>query len=499
MMKDDVVLKVENLSVFFDDEFSRDNITGVIKNTVESVNFDVKKAQTISIVGESGSGKTLTALSILRLKDNAKFNGKILFNNDGDFIDLLSLSEKELEKIRGSKIGMIFQEPMLSLNPLMTIEKQIKESILLHTDLKGEQVDLKVKELLDFVGVGYERKNDYPFNLSGGQRQRIMIAFSIVANPDLLIADEPTTALDTDTQNDILDLIKKAQQKFGMSVLFITHDLNLASRISDNIIVMENGKIIETGKDVLKNPKTDYSKKLVNALNVLDNVVCSFDDVDKSSEPLLDIKNLSVCRGDKVILNNFNLSVYKNESVGIVGKSGCGKTTLLKAILKVADIDSGDIFFDGVNLKNIKGDLLKSFRKNLQIVFQDPFSSLSPRMRVGDIISEGLIANGFDSKCTYNTVVSLLKDFGLSADDYFKYPVQFSGGQRQRIAIARAVALQPKLLLLDEPTSALDISVQSDIINLLSDIKNKFKMTFVFVSHDLRLIKSMCNRVIKLG
>ena len=191
--------------------------------------------------------------------------------------------------------------------------------------------------------------------------------------------------------------------------------------------------------------------------------------------------------------------VYKNESVGIVGKSGCGKTTLLKAILKVADIDSGDIFFDGVNLKNIKGDLLKSFRKNLQIVFQDPFSSLSPRMRVGDIISEGLIANGFDSKCTYNTVVGLLKDFGLSADDYFKYPVQFSGGQRQRIAIARAVALQPKLLLLDEPTSALDISVQSDIINLLSDIKNKFKMTFVFVSHDLRLIKSMCNRVIKLG
>ena len=238
MMKDDVVLKVENLSVFFDDEFSRDNVTGVIKNTVESVNFDIKKAQTISIVGESGSGKTLTALSILRLKDNAKFNGKILFNNDGDFIDLLSLSEKELEKIRGSKIGMIFQEPMLSLNPLMTIEKQIKESILLHTDLKGEQVDLKVKELLDFVGVGYERKNDYPFNLSGGQRQRIMIAFSIVANPDLLIADEPTTALDTDTQNDILDLIKKAQQKFGMSVLFITHDLNLASRISDNIIVM---------------------------------------------------------------------------------------------------------------------------------------------------------------------------------------------------------------------------------------------------------------------
>ena len=303
MMKDDVVLKVENLSVFFDDEFSRDNVTGVIKNTVESVNFDIKKAQTISIVGESGSGKTLTALSILRLKDNAKFNGKILFNNDGDFIDLLSLSEKELEKIRGSKIGMIFQEPMLSLNPLMTIEKQIKESILLHTDLKGEQVDLKVKELLDFVGVGYERKNDYPFNLSGGQRQRIMIAFSIVANPDLLIADEPTTALDTDTQNDILDLIKKAQQKFGMSVLFITHDLNLASRISDNIIVMENGKIIETGKDVLKNPKTDYSKKLVNALNVLDNVVCSFDGVDKSSEPLLDIKNLSPITKAKSLVN----------------------------------------------------------------------------------------------------------------------------------------------------------------------------------------------------
>ncbi|MDR2934049.1 MAG: ABC transporter ATP-binding protein [Rickettsiales bacterium] len=490
--KDDFLLRISDLNVSFLESISDKKI---YQKSVESVNFDIKRGQIVAVVGQSGSGKTLTALSILQLKDNAKITGQILFNDGEKIIDLLKLKNVDLQKIRGGKIGMIFQEPMMSLNPLMTIENQILESILLHTNLRGIDAKNKLKELMNFVGIGYSRRHNYPFNLSGGQRQRVMIAFAIVANPNLLIADEATTALDSDTQQEILELIKSAQKKYGLSVLFITHDLWLADKIANEIIVMRAGKIETSGKDVFKNPTNKYVKKLVEISNFLDDKRVKKNLIKKE---LLSVENLSIKKDEKQILKDFNLSVGVGESVGIVGPSGCGKSLLLKSILGIEQNFFGKIVFDN----NILHDGLTSKkRKNfsdLQIIFQDPFSSLSPKMRVGDIIMEGIIANGFSKKTAYDVAIKSLQDVGLKLSDMDKFPFEFSGGQRQRIAIARAIVMRPKLLLLDEPTSALDVVIQAEVVQLLLKLKHDYGMAFLLVSHDKKLIDCMCNRVIKM-
>ncbi len=494
--KDEFLLRVSGLNVAFLEGAGNRKM---YRKSVENVNFEIKHGETAAIVGQSGSGKTLTALSILRLKDNAKITGRILFRTGGKTIDLLRLKNADLQKIRGGKIGMIFQEPMMGLNPLMTIGNQILESIFLHTDLRGIDAENKLRELMDFVGVGSARKNDYPFNLSGGQRQRVMIAFAIVASPDLLIADEATTALDSDTQDEILKLIKSAQEKYGMAVLFITHDLRLADAVADKIIVMRNGKIEQAGKNILKKTSNEYVKNLIKISEFLNVKKAQKISVKKD---LLRVENLSVQKNGKRILCDFDLAIGPGETLGIVGPSGCGKTMLLKSILGIEQNIFGKIIFDGKVLQDkTRAENRKKIPNifcDLQVVFQDPFSSLSPKMRVGDTITEGLLANGFDKISAYKIALQSIVDVGLNPSDMDKFPFEFSGGQRQRIAIARAIAVRPKLLLLDEPTSALDVVIQSEIVGLLLKLKREYNMAFLLVSHDKRLIDCICNRVIEM-
>ena len=477
------------------------------QNVVDDINIDIPKGKTVAIVGESGSGKTLSALSILKLlPTNANINnGRIIFNNK----DLLKLPLKEIEKIRGNKISTIFQEPMSSLNPLHKIDKQIKEIITIHNKINSEKLNQSVLKLLKEVNLEdlMNRPNIYSYELSGGQRQRVMIAMSIANNPDLLIADEPTTALDVTIQQQILALLNKIQEKRKMSILFISHDLGVVNKIADYIYVMKNGKIIEHGEksEIFKNPKDIYTKQLVGFQNKIRK------HEENTKIEILKIKDLKVWYPIKKgifkktidyvkAIDDINFTLNKKETLGIVGESGSGKTSLVLAILKLIT-SSGKIEFDEIDLNLIKKNRLKSIRKNIQIVFQDPFSSLSPRMNVEEILNEGIDVHfpKYSEIEKKQILKNILKETGMDYErDHNKYPHEFSGGQRQRVAIARAIILKPKILILDEPTSALDITIQNQILDLLQNLQKKYSLSYIFISHDMSVIRHVSDKILVL-
>ena len=491
------IISIKNLSISFENN----------QKVVNQINLDIPQGKTVAIVGESGSGKTLSALSILKLlPSSAKIDeGSIIFNKK----DLLKLPLKDIEKIRGNKISTIFQEPMSSLNPLHTIDKQIKEIISTHNEVNNKDLKLRVLELLEEVNLEdlSNRQNIYSYELSGGQRQRVMIAMSIANNPDLLIADEPTTALDVTIQLQILQLLNKIQQKRKMSILFISHDLGVVNKIADYIYVMKNGKIIEHGEKfkIFNNPKEQYTQQLVGFQNKIRK------NINIKTSEILKIENLKVWYPIKKglfrktvdyvkAIDDVNFSLREKETIGIVGESGSGKTSLVLAILKLIS-SSGKIEFNKNDLNIIKNNKLKNIRKNIQIVFQDPFSSLSPRMNVEKILTEGLEVHfpKYSESEKKQNIKNILNETGMDyGRDYNKYPHEFSGGQRQRIAIARALILKPKILILDEPTSALDITIQNQILDLLQNLQEKYSLSYIFISHDMNVIRSVSDKVMVL-
>jgi len=477
------------------------------QNVVNNVNIEIPQGKTVAIVGESGSGKTLSALSILKLlPGNAIINsGSIMFKKK----DILKLPLNKIEKIRGNKIATIFQEPMSSLNPLHTIDKQIKEIITTHNKKNIEELNETVLDLLKEVNLEdlMNRPNIYSYELSGGQRQRVMIAMSIANNPDLLIADEPTTALDVTVQQQILSLLNKIQKQRKMSILFISHDLGVVNKIADYIYVMKDGEIIECGEkqEIFSNPKNAYTKQLVGFQNKIRKIK------ENKEKEILNIKDLKVWYPIKKgifkktvdyvkAVDSINFTLKKKETLGIVGESGSGKTSLVLAILKLIK-STGTIKFDEIDLNVINKNKLKNTRKNIQIVFQDPFSSLSPRMNVEKILKEGMDVHfpKYSALEKKQILKDILKETGMDYErDHNKYPHEFSGGQRQRIAIARALILKPKILILDEPTSALDITIQNQILDLLQNLQEKYSLSYIFISHDMNVIRSVSDKIIVL-
>ncbi|MBR7158442.1 MAG: ABC transporter ATP-binding protein [Alphaproteobacteria bacterium] len=453
---------------------------------VKGISLAIKSGETVALVGESGSGKSVTAMSILRLL-KADISGNIILNGNED---LLSVSQKRLEEIRGGKIAMIFQEPMVSLNPLHTIGKQIMEVLAIHKQLSGKRAKEKAIELLKTVGFSEAQKriDAFPHQLSGGQRQRVMIAMALAGEPDLLIADEPTTALDVTIQAQIITLLKDIQKRTGMAILFISHDLNLVRNIASRIAVMKEGKIVEEGttEDIFKSPKASYTIKLLNSTPKGEPEA-----FNPKSPILLSGKDISAEYSKNKILNEVSLAIHKGSCVGLVGESGSGKTTLGMAVLKLVKA-KGDLSFQDLPVKDIR-----PLRKNLQIVFQDPYSSLNPRMNIEQIVGEGLkiYEKGLKKDELQAKVLDILAKTGLPKDALYRYPHEFSGGQRQRIAIARALILRPDFIVLDEPTSALDVSVQAQIVDLLRNLKKEFNLSFLLISHDMKIIKALADYV----
>jgi len=508
-------LKTPNLLVVKNLNLSISGIS-ILKN----ISFKLKKNEILGFVGESGSGKSLTAFSIINLLNSKKIkkSGHIFFN--GKRID--SLNNKGFEKIRGSEISIIFQEPMSCLNPSMKCGRQVLEIILKHQLLDNIKAKKRVLDLFQMVQLIGSKTvyNKYPHELSGGQQQRVMIAIAIACNPKILIADEPTTSLDGIVKKEILFLLKEIQNKTKMGIIFVSHDLNLVSKIANNIIVLKKGSIIEFGdaKSLFKSPKNIYTQILLNArppkigrpkrLPASNNNLKKLPLISKRereekhkkiyrSEPLLKIKNLYFSYGKKLILNNINFNLYQGETLGLIGESGSGKSTIAKSILNLNNFQKGRIFFNNIDIKKYDQ---KEYRKNIQLIFQDPFSSLNSQNSIGFSIMEPMIAHNLYNKDErFYKVHELLENVGLQKNDFLKYPSQFSGGQRQRIVIARALALNPKIIICDESVSALDVSVQAQVLNLLNSIKDKFSFTFLFISHDLSVIRYMSDRVIILN
>ncbi len=493
------LLQVENLGVSFQQ-------AGNAFQAVKGISFELKKGETLALAGESGSGKSVTALSISRLLPYPLAfhpSGSIHFEGR----DLLKLSEKELCRVRGHKIGMIFQEPMTSLNPLHTIEKQISEVLMLHKGLTVTESRACALELLERVGIhnAEKRLKSFPHELSGGQRQRVMIAIALAGDPDLLIADEPTTALDVTTQAQILSLLKKLQYDMGMALLLITHDLNVVRKMADRVAIMRYGQIVEQGsvEQIFSNPQNAYTQELIHSESHGQAVP-----FDSQNPVVIAAKNLDVIfpifkgflkrRVDGLhAVQNTDLSIRAGETVGIVGESGSGKTTLAMALLRLQR-STGSIYFLGQDITNLKGRDLRALRQQMQLIFQDPIGSLSPRMTVAQIIAEGaqihkLACNPAELE---QMVVSIMQQVGLDPETRERYPHEFSGGQRQRIAIARALILKPKFMILDEPTSALDRAIQREILDLLKKLQTEYKMAYLFISHDLKVIQSICHRVL---
>ncbi len=493
------LLSVQDLSVAFEQG-------GKASLAVDHVSFDIARGETLALVGESGSGKSVSALSVLKLlpyPTASHPSGKIVF--DGK--DLLSLNEKELRNVRGNKITMIFQEPMTSLNPLHTIEQQIVEVLKLHRGMGDRQAKTRTLELLNEVGIREPEKrlSAYPHQLSGGQRQRVMIAMALANEPELLIADEPTTALDVTVQAQILELLARLKQKNGMSMLFITHDLGIVRKIADRVCVMTKGKIVETGptKDIFANPQHDYTKHLLAA-------------EPKGKPPVANETAKAVMTGEAVkvwfpikqgffrrtvdhvkAVDGIDVTVRAGQTVGVVGESGSGKTTLGLALSRMIS-STGEIRFNGRDINELSFNAMRPLRRELQIVFQDPFGSLSPRMSVAEIIEEGLRIHEpkLSAQERDRHVVDVLKEVGLDPETRFRYPHEFSGGQRQRIAIARAMVLNPRFVMLDEPTSALDMSVQAQVVDLLRNLQAKHNLAYLFISHDLKVVRALANHVI---
>ncbi|MGM0585075.1 MAG: ABC transporter ATP-binding protein [Pseudomonadota bacterium] len=490
------LLDVNDLSITFR---GRDEDVAAVRD----VSFHIKPGETLALVGESGSGKSVTALSTVGLlPDSAQIIGSVTFEGR----EMVSASERELRRTRGNDISFIFQEPMTSLNPLHTIDKQLSESLALHQGLKGAEARARILDLLHKVGVrdAESRLADYPHQLSGGQRQRVMIAMALANNPKLLVADEPTTALDVTIQAQILDLLKRLQAEEGLSMLFITHDLGIVRRVADRVAVMKDGEIVETNEaDALfADPRHPYTRKLLAA-----EPKGLAEPAPTGSETVVETSGLRVWfpvrRGlmKRVVghikaVNDARLSVRAGETLGIVGESGSGKTTLALALLRLTSSE-GPVVFQGRDIQGWKSRHLRPVRRQMQMVFQDPYGSLSPRMSVEKIVAEGLTVHrleGLDNP--REAVAQALHEVGLDPAMMDRYPHEFSGGQRQRIAIARAMILKPRLLVLDEPTSALDMTVQTQIVDLLRDLQRRHGLAYLFISHDLKVVRAMAHRVI---
>lgn len=495
------LLRVDHLSVHF---HSR-NLPPF--EAVKDVSFHLNQGETLALVGESGSGKSVSALSILGLLPYPMAyhpTGSISFQGQ----ELLNAPEGILRKIRGHDIGMIFQEPMTALNPLHTIEKQIAEPLVIHKGMSKSLAKERVIELLHLVGFadGVNRLQAYPHQLSGGQRQRVMIAMALACEPKLLIADEPTTALDVTIQASILDLISNLQKQFQMGLLLISHDLSMVAKMAQTIAVMRNGEVVEQGPtaSVLKNPQHPYTKHLIDS-----EPSGHPSPVPKSALSILKTKDIQVTfkgqkkswisRGsnDVLAVDGISLSLMAGETVGIVGESGSGKSTLAYAILRLVD-SKGLINFCGTEIQGLSRRTIRPLRPQMQVIFQDPFSSLNPRLSVGQIVAEGLEIHQkhLDKKTIDSQVQTILQEVGLPIDARNRYPHEFSGGQRQRIAIARALILKPKLLILDEPTSALDRSIQAEMIDLLRSLQTRYQLAYLFISHDLKVVRAMSHRII---
>jgi len=490
-----VLLEVKDLSVAFG---------GV--TVVDRVSFSLNKGETLAVVGESGSGKSVSALSILRLLQYPPAShpsGQILFNGQ----DLLKVNDRILRGVRGRAITMIFQEPMTSLNPLHTVEKQIGEILELHQGLRGEKARARIVELLEKVGIreAASRLQDFPHQLSGGQRQRVMIAMALANKPDILIADEPTTALDVTVQAQILKLLKDLQAEFGMALLLITHDLGIVKRMADKVCVMQKGRVVEAGpaEELFANPQHTYTKMLLSA-----EPRGQPPKTDTSAEAIVDVKDLKVwfpikrgffkrTTGYIKAVDGLDLTLREGQTLGIVGESGSGKTTCGLAILRLI-ASQGEISYRGQRIDGLRSKEMRPLRKDMQVVFQDPFGSLSPRMSVLQIVEEGLVIQNpsMTAEQRRTKVAEALGEVGLDPANMDRYPHEFSGGQRQRIAIARALALQPKFIMLDEPTSALDMSVQAQVVELLRALQAKHKLAYLFISHDLRVVRALANEVI---
>lgn len=497
------LLNVDRLTTSF---YTRD---GVVR-AVQGISFTVERGETVAIVGESGSGKSVACYSLLQLIPHPPGkieSGSAFFNG----IDLLQCTEQEIMKFRGNHISMIFQDPMTSLNPYMNIGEQLIEPLTYHRKTGTADALRKAEAALTEVGIGEAKKRlkQYPHEFSGGMRQRVMIAMALIAEPELLIADEPTTALDVTVQAQIFELIKAMQARRNLAVIFITHDLGVVAQIADRVLVMNNGKIVEQGntQDIFNNPQHEYTRMLLDAIPVsakperyryiadnTNNIILQLQDVNASYiEQPASLLHWQEKRFN--VVRHVSLNLRKGEILGLVGESGCGKSTLARTVLRLVTEDSGSIQFDGTELTRLSVAGIKNLRKDLQIIFQDPYASLNPRMSVYDTLLEPLKLHNIVAPIEYDRTISQLMDeVGLSPRDIRKYPHEFSGGQRQRIAIARALAVRPKLIIADEPVSALDVTIQAQVLELMLHIVDKHHLSMIFVSHDLSVIRYICDR-----